>query len=354
MHPILSVLGILLLLAVLADVLPTTMARGSGLLTRRLSRLLGKALIRRHRGVQSSHLRVIGSGFLITLTIMATWVLLFWAGWLLVYCGSETAVVNAQTKVPATVVERIYFSGYTLSTLGMGDFSPQGDFFVLATAIHSLSGLFIITFSVSYLIPLLQAAVNRSHLALQISGLGKTPQDIILRMCHPSGDCSALEQHLVSLTSEIALLAQRHLAYPLLHYFTGTSQEDALGPRLAALDEVLTILKYGTDRQWLPSGTYDPARNAITQLLRMLDQRDFHAAERPPPVPPIQRLREAGFRLRNDAEFTAAIEELDQRRQLLLGMVLGGGWAWEDVQYRDTEQITTSEEDPLGRRSPEK
>ncbi len=47
------------------------------------------------------------------------------------------------------------------------------------------------------MIPVFQAAVERAHLALQISGLGRTPEEIILRMCPAEDDGRMLEQHYI-------------------------------------------------------------------------------------------------------------------------------------------------------------
>ncbi len=340
MRIVLAIIGVGLLLAVVLDVLPTTMARGSGFLTRRVSAVLGSLLTRRKHANEHKH-RLVSGGFLAMLSVIVLWVVLFWTGWTLVYCGSETAVVNTQTKVPATLLERIYFSGYTLSTLGLGDFQPQGAVFLLAAVVHSLSGLFIITFSVSYMIPVLQAAVERAHLALRISGLGRTPQEIILRACPAQGHCHMLEQHLLALAPDIALLAQRHAAYPVLHYFVGHHPQEALAPRLAALDEALTIIRHALPELSVHRAACDPARHAITELLGMLDRHYIHAADPPPPPPRLDALRRHGFTVENDAGFAETARQLEPRRKLLLAMVRAAGWSWDSVQ-----PPTDSDENP--------
>jgi hypothetical protein len=59
---------------------------------------------------------------------------------------------------PTTVVNKIFY-GYTLSTLGLGDMEPEGNFWDILTAILSFTGLILI--SITYLIPVVSAEIAK-------------------------------------------------------------------------------------------------------------------------------------------------------------------------------------------------
>jgi hypothetical protein len=53
--------------------------------------------------------------------------------------------MNVETNSPTTVVNKIFYTGYTLSTLGLGDMEPEGNFWDILTAILSFTGLILIS-----------------------------------------------------------------------------------------------------------------------------------------------------------------------------------------------------------------
>jgi hypothetical protein len=57
---------------------------------------------------------------------------------------------------PTTVVNKIFYTGYTLSTLGLGDMEPEGNFWDIL-AILSFTGLILISIAITYLIPVVSA-----------------------------------------------------------------------------------------------------------------------------------------------------------------------------------------------------
>jgi hypothetical protein len=52
--------------------------------------------------------------------------------------------MNVETNSTTTIVNKIFFTGYTLSTLGLGDIEPEGNFWDILTAILSFTGLILI------------------------------------------------------------------------------------------------------------------------------------------------------------------------------------------------------------------
>jgi hypothetical protein len=270
-------------------------------------------------------------GATILLLVIVSWIVLIWTGWTLFFNGSTHALVSAQTKAPASFGERVYFTGYTLFTLGLGDFQPQGLLWQLATTLTALSGLVVVTFSITYVIPVLQASVHRRSLAIYLSGLGRTPAEIILNAWNDDERAVSLEPHLTTLAPEIALLAQRHLAYPVLHYFHGPDRREALAPNLAALDEALTILENAVDDSGIALSAWRPVRTAVSEFLETMDERFIEPHREPPGAPDLSALRDHRLPVRSEEAFREALAPHDLRRRLLIAHVEQEGWNWQAV-----------------------
>ena len=83
--------------------------------------------------------------------------------------GTEGAVVCSTTKHPAEWPETIYFVGYTLTTLGTGDFVPSGTWWDLLSVLATFSGLALVTLSITYAIPVIQAVAQKRTLACKFA-----------------------------------------------------------------------------------------------------------------------------------------------------------------------------------------
>ena len=337
----------------LYDALHTTLARGAGPVTTLASRAVWRftrsAVGKRVSGFLFSQL-----GLVVLLAVVALWTVLLWAGWSLVFLSAEGAVVGSASGAPAGVWSRIYFVGYTLVTLGLGDYRPAGAVWQMATTATALSGLFVLTLAISYVLLVLQAAVHRRATAAALWGLGASPEDVVRTMWSADRGCSALEAHLVGLTPALTTLAQQHIAYPILHHFHGDRRREALAPSVAVLDEALSVIEFALDGECLSAGALRPARVALDTLLDRLEDQSVDPAETTPPAPPLGGLRRDGFPVGTDGAFREALNEevCDRRRRLLLGLVQAEGWSWDDVvggDDPDEEQSDGDDQERAGR-----
>ena len=336
MHSWFLLPGLALVGLVVFDALYTTLGRGGGPLTKAVSRVVW-GVTQHEVGRRISGFLFSQLGVVVLLAVITLWVVLLWGGWSLVFLSERPAVVSATTGAPAGVWSRVYFVGYTLVTLGLGDYNPAGPLWQMLTTATALSGLFVLTLAISYVLPVLQAAVHRRATAAALWGLGETPEEAIRTMWDADRDCSAFEQHLIGLTPDLTLLAQQHIAYPVLHHFHGDERREALAPSLAVLDEALSVVEFGLDADCLSPGALRPARAAIATLLDRLEGQSVGPADEPPRPPALARLRRDGYPARSDADFREALREeaCDRRRRLLLGLVQAEGWTWDDVLGED-------------------
>lgn len=324
--------GALILVVVMFDIVWTTISAsgGAGPVTSRWTHRLW-ALARRLRGTAQAHRNLRWAGIGIVVLSILTWFLLLWVAWSLIFLGDGGAVVSADTGRPADLLDRIYFAGYTLTTLGNGSLTPGDGLWQMLTVVASFNGISVLTLGVTYLVPVISAVTGRRRMALHVSGLGTSPVDIVLAG-RDGGDWEALERHLAALTPEFGRLGQQHLAYPVLHYFHDLERDAAIAVAVAVLDETLTLLEHGVAPEARPdSVTVRAARSSVSAFLGALTAALISPAEEEPPEPRLDPLRRAGVPTVGDAELRSALEDLAKRRRVLAGFVREDGWTWDAV-----------------------
>lgn len=331
LHFIYGLIGLAVLALVLLDFLWTTFLEGAGPLTKHICNWIGCVMLGAQR--RSSTRRIITKSGLLTVTAtMLCWSLLLWLGWVLIFSADPNSI---SATFPAadgpSFWNRIYFVGCDISTLGTGDFRPNGKFWELATVLTAGSGFLLVGVAIAYVVPVVTAATQKRQVALNIWSLGKSPSDIISRAWN-GADTTALGPHLVSLSSMLALLGESHLTYPVLHYFHSSKRSSAIAPNVAALDEALTILECGLQRGCsLDVPALGAARESITEFLSTLRPALIQPATADPPEPSLAALRDIAVPVVDDALFKSALAPLAERRRLLLTLVRNEGWTWESV-----------------------
>lgn len=325
---ILGILGLSLLIFVMVDLIWTTLFLGGGPMTSRLSNTLWRRLLRRHHDEQDYQLPASAGLWIILLTI-SVWIFLIWVSWTLIFNMAEGAVVATDSGEPADFWARAYFTGSTLITLGIGDYHPLGTVWRMATIAAAANGFFLVTLAITYLLPLIQAVIQKRQTAAYIASLGETPDDILLNAWTGEG-FGRLEDHLVTLAPRLMELGQSHLAYPVLHCFHSSERETAVAPSIAALDEALTMLRHGVDPKVRPDASaLFPLRAAITKFLTTVGGVSHQERMDAPPSPSLERLRAHGIPVCGDEGFVRTMDEQADRRRLLVAMVRSEGWSWE-------------------------
>lgn len=327
MEVLAALAGILLIaFAALDAVLTTLSLGGGGPLTTVVARGLW-AMLPRRRGGASLHSKLVGPAIL--LAIFAIWALLFWVGWTLLFLSAGDAVVNSTSGKPAGFWDRVYYAGYLLTTLGIGDFRPKGAFYQVLTPVAAGSGFFLFTLAVTYLLSVLSAVINKRQLAFSIMSLGRTPTEAILRGWRHSG-FGELTGQIDGLSEDIVMLAQQHLAYPVLHYFQTEDVRMSPTVALAVLDETITFLLHGTPPEQRPEPPPLLRTRLAVELFAETVAPHQDVGEPPPPLA-LAPLREAGVPTVDEPGFHAQVEELKPRRQRLARILENEGWQWDAV-----------------------
>ena len=328
-NPWLGVIGILLIALANYDAIKTTLsASHSGPMTNRSISSVWAVLLaihQRHR----CHRLLSAAGPWLTVGLITIWLLLALAGWWLLFCSAEDAVVNATTKASANGIERLYYAGYTLTTLGYGDFVPGSDGWRMPPPLAAANGFFLFTLTITYMLSIIANVTEKRHVALTIHALGESPLDI-LSATHDNGTYTSLGQQLQPLQQAISRLGQQHLAYPILHYYHDPRSQKSLPVALARLYQALSIAQIAcptighATRQQLNMGIV-----TLENFLATLDSAFIDAVPTPPELPSL----EAYHRLPGIATSPHAIrQQLAERQQrLLAAYVQKDGWAWQTV-----------------------
>ena len=323
------VAGSALVVLVLLDALLTTLAAGAGAgpLTNLLTRSAWRASLAAHRrDHEGSRLRYAGT-VLLLLTVLV-WVLVLWLGWTLVLLGSG-AVESSQTTQQAGVADVVYYAGFTLFTLGVGDFVATTPGWRVVTAAASYNGLFLVTLGITYLLSVVGAAVDRRAMAVRIHALGHSSEQIVARGWTGQSFSSAFVQQLVALSGDIATLAEKHLAYPVLHYFHSGGRDAAASLAIAHLDGAMLLLREGVDVDARPDDSATaPVRELIDRYLTTVGTSVVVNRSEAPRAPSLAPLAAAGLPVVDADRFAEAVAREHDRRRTLLQLVHNDGWSW--------------------------
>ncbi len=234
---LLTATGLLLVTVVAYDAAATTVSpsSGGGPLTRALVRS-SRRLVRHH---PARRLLPAGTGLLIGTVV--GWTLLLWLGWTLVLGAGEGSVASSTTGERAGATSRLYYAGFTVLTLGTGDYVPVGTWPQVATVLAAFTGLFLVTLSITYMLNVVSAVVDQRSLAAQVALLGDSGADVVRRWAGRPGGTDLLEAQCTGLAPRVVRLGQQHLAYPVLHRFADTAADRSAPVALAVLHDLLEL-----------------------------------------------------------------------------------------------------------------
>lgn len=341
MSVLLLIFGVALLAIVSSDILFTTLTiKGGGFLTNRLSSWIWHCVIRIHRH-HNNHRLLAGSGLVLILGMVVSWFLLTWVSWSLIFCSFNDAIVYASNKEPASTWDRIYYTGYTITTLGRGDYQPGSGIWHLLTSLAAANGFFLVTLSIAYLFPVVSAVTQKRVLAVYLASLGGTADEILTNAWNGK-NFGNLDQHLISLTPLIAELGEKHLTYPILHYFHSLERSRSLPLSIAAFDEAITLLDYAVLENYRPDvASLSPARRASAAFLKTLKSAYLEPNKHEPPLTPLELLRIKSIPTVSDRAFRETTNQINKRRRLLLALVENDGWTWDAVASSRTTSRAT-------------
>lgn len=321
--PVLALIGAAVVVAAVIDLVWTTLAVGAG--RGPLANRVAEGVYHVGRSGSPSHRRLEVLGVVVAVAVPATWVLLAWCGFALMFLADDDAVLVAASQGPVGALGRIAYAAGSLAGAG-ASLAAGTETWVLVNNVAAITGLTLVTLSMTYLFQVVTAVAGQRAGMSQIAALGSDPVDAVRRALSAPG-LGTLPLQLVSVADAVSLTAQRHLALPMLQFFHSGDHASSVALNLARLDEILTILEHGTAHRLQP--TIAAGHGAVEGFLGTLrlsgDDPD------PPPPPSLARLREVTDDVVDDAVFAERVAEARGRRARLHAFVVQEGWEWQDV-----------------------
>lgn len=332
MEPLYLAAGAVVLLAVVVDIIWTTLwvDGGSGPLSARLTTWTWRGL---RRASDGRKLLSTAGPVILTLTL-AMWIGLLWLGWTLLFAGGSPALLSTQTGEPASWTGRIYYVAYTMFTNGNGDYTPASGVWEIASSFTTATGMAFVTLGVSYVLTVLGAVSEKRSFASDVTGLGDRPESFVRTgWDETEEEFGELGLSLESLANDLGLLADKHKAYPVLHYYHSEQPSRASAVAVPIFDEAMTLIGEGVE----PADRPDPvlvesARSSVDTYLETLGTAFIDPADEVPPAPDLERLRADSIGTVSERAFEETVSELEERRRKLLGIARADAWEWPPVE----------------------
>jgi len=326
--------GIILLIILSIDILTTILQmEGGGVVSNSFARGLWRLFqLAAGRNGRAPILRY--AGLCIICALLLSWVFVLWLSFSLMFLSDQSSVLITSNDHIAEPLRKVYFIGYTITSLGNGDVKAGSDFWRITTNLMGISGTIFITLSISYLVPVLQAASQKRALAAYIHQMGVSPQAMIQRAWNGK-DCSRYHSYLQQLQMQILQHSEQHQAYPILHYFHATDPQYNIVLNLVKLDEAISIQQvYQLDSE---EGQiyWTDVRKAVDRYLSKINRAQRNKSEHSPPLNYEDKLQHI---LHTKADQKADDwQKLSDRRKLLLSLIKDDGWDWNEVVHPETE-----------------
>jgi len=329
MSYIFLILGICLYVGVVLDILKTTLSlQGGGWFTGRFAHIFWKGMLRLS-GKNGNSKLLSKAGYFLLIAIMLIWVFALYSSLVLLLLSTSDSVINSTTKIPADIWQKMYYSGFVLSTLGVGDFVVSTDFWRIITNLYAFTGLILITMSVTYFIPVLSAVIKQRKLGINLSTLGDSPQQIILNAWNGKNFNFLIDQ-LQTFSSDILEHNQNHRAYPVIHYFHNSNKNYAIVIQLARLYEAVYLMQNSLkpDFKILANNltSISTALNNYADVIKEVSHLKIEKQKQPENVG-VSSLRGQIF-FDDQIEYS---DKMKHNRLVFSKLIEQDGWKWQDI-----------------------
>ncbi|SFC64908.1 Ion channel [Nocardioides terrae] len=216
---------------------------------------------------------------------MLAWFGLLVVGWAAVYRPALGDGIQAATgATDASWGTALYYSGYTLTTLGLGDVVAVTPFYRVLTVAEAAMGFATITLAISYFLSVYSTLTCRNSFALSLhqrsAGTGRGVE--VVRALWQEGPAGA-SVLLAEMATEMRRLLETHTSYPVLPTFHLGRGYDALPGILRTTWETATVLRTAVavpeDRPELAgTSVREIASSAEEMCARLLRRREPPAA----------------------------------------------------------------------------
>lgn len=295
------------------------------------------------------------SGPTVIAVTMIVWFLLLVSGFAMVYKPVlGTAITAAQGPTDTGWATAFYYSGFTLTTLGIGDVVATSDGYRLIGVLEAALGFAYFSMAITYFLSVYSNLTGRNAFALGLHHLtGKTGDAAqLLARLADGGDLASARQHLSSKAAFLRQTYQEHLFYPVLRHFHYREPCYALPRILLIALETSALLRSALDRDGnatiIDSSALDEMHEGALALLGALVPNAEQRSPDPEEVDAWRSrydearevMRAAGIDVRHDADagrrdYVAQRVRWDAKLHALADVLL---YEWDLVTYERQDE----------------
>jgi hypothetical protein len=226
MNVVLVVAGALMIVAVLQDVFVTVLVPASrhGVIRKPLTRstwCVFRLLAQLTSGTRRHNLLSYAAPVQVTIT-MSAWALLLLIGFAMIYKPALGTSIQASSGATDTGWwTALYYSGFSLTTLGVGDVVPQNGPYRFLTVSESALGFVIITMVITYFLSVYSSLTKRNSFAQALhnrSGNTGDAAELLARLA-VGPELPDARGHFLAKADALRETYQTHRFHPALRYF---------------------------------------------------------------------------------------------------------------------------------------
>lgn len=149
-------------------------------------------------------------------------------------------------ETPTDFLAAIYYSGFTFSTLGTGDITPQTNTYRLLMILQALLGFSTLTMTLTYLESVYSQLIQRNVFALNLHQRTARTADaaeMLVRFGSSGSFDSSVHQNLTNMTKDLLNILESHHSYPALGYFRMTEVYYALAQMTWVVMDTVTLIR---------------------------------------------------------------------------------------------------------------
>lgn len=168
---------------------------------------------------------------------------------LIVWVGLGTGIQAEQGETPTDFITALYYAGFSLSTLGIGDLAPQTASYRLLMVLKSMLGFSAVTLTISYTLAIYSNLTSRNAFALSLHHrTADTANSIeLLARLAAANNTNNLNQDISEIARNVMQILESNNSYPVLFFFRYRQKYYALS-RIAYLTlDVATLIKSTLD-----------------------------------------------------------------------------------------------------------
>ncbi|GAA6614583.1 potassium channel family protein [Scytonema sp. NUACC26] len=202
------------------------------------------------------------SGPVLIIATVIVWLgLLLWGFALIVWTELGWSIQSNKGQTETDFISALYYSGFSLTTLGTGDLTPETTFQRLLMILEASLGFSVFTLTITYLLSVYSAITRRHTFALSLHhrSAGTADAAEMLARLGASGELNGIQQDISNMARDLIDLLESQNSYPALLYFRFRQCYYAL-PRIILLAmDTATLIKSALNTKKYRSVTHSTA-----------------------------------------------------------------------------------------------